>query len=57
MGTILVDELLRQYLECADPARAESLLGELVIQHAQPGIRKVVRYKLSFPGQSESQDV
>jgi len=57
MGTILVDELLRQYLECADPARAESMLGELVIQHAQPGIRKVVRYKLSFPGQAESQDV
>jgi RNA polymerase sigma factor (sigma-70 family) len=57
MGTILVDDLLRQYVECADAERAESLLGELVVEHAQPGIRKVVRYKLAFQGQGESQDV
>ena len=51
MGTIPVDDLLRQYVECEDAARADSLLGELVIQHAQPGIRKVVRHKLAFQGQ------
>ena len=57
MGTSLVDDLLRQYVECTDEERAESLLGELVVEHAQPGIRKVVRYKLAFQGQGESQDV
>jgi DNA-directed RNA polymerase specialized sigma24 family protein len=57
MGTILVDDLLKQYVQCSDPERAESLLGELVVEHAQPGIRKVVRYKLAFQGQGESQDV
>ncbi|MEO8370321.1 MAG: hypothetical protein ABI806_14145 [Candidatus Solibacter sp.] len=57
MGTIPVDDLLRQYVECEDAAHADSLLAELVIQHAQPGIRKVVLYKLAFQGQGESQDV
>jgi len=51
------DALLAQYVECADPARSESLLEQLVVEHAQPGIRKVVRYKLAFPGRCESQDV
>jgi DNA-directed RNA polymerase specialized sigma24 family protein len=57
MGTSLVDDLLRQYVQCTDAERAESLLGELVVEHAQPGIQKVVRYKLAFQGQAESQDV
>jgi DNA-directed RNA polymerase specialized sigma24 family protein len=57
MGTSLVDDLLRQYVQCTDEEHAETLLGELVIDHALPGIRKVVRYKLAFPGQGESQDV
>ncbi len=57
MGTTPVDEQLRQYVECRDADRAETLLGELVVEHAQPGIRKVVRYKLAFQGQWESQDV
>ncbi len=57
MGTSLVDDLLRQYVQCADEEHAESLLGQLVIDHALPGIRKVVRYKLAFQGQAESQDV
>ena len=57
MGTSLVDDLLRQYVECTDKEHAETLLGELVVDHAQPGIRKVVRYKLAFQGQGESQDV
>ena len=57
MGTSLVDDLLRQYVQCADEEHAESLLGQLVVDHALPGIRKVVRYKLAFQGQAESQDV
>lgn len=57
METSLVDDLLRQYVQCSDAERAESLLGELVVEHAQPGIRRVVRYKLAFQGQGESQDV
>ncbi len=57
MGTSPVDDLLRQYVECSDAHQAEVLLGELVVEHAQPGIRKVVRYKLAFQGQQESQDI
>src|SRR5690242_8196166 len=57
MGTSLADDLLRQYVQCTDEEHAETLLGELVIDHALPGIRKVVRYKLAFQGQGESQDV
>jgi DNA-directed RNA polymerase specialized sigma24 family protein len=57
METSLVDDLLRQYVQCSDAERAERLLGELVVEHAQPGIRKVVRYKLASQGQGESQDV
>jgi RNA polymerase sigma factor (sigma-70 family) len=33
------------------------LLEELIVEHAQPGIRKVVRYKLAFQGRAEAQDV
>jgi DNA-directed RNA polymerase specialized sigma24 family protein len=57
MGTSLADDLLRHYVQCTDEKRAESLLGELMIDHALPSIRKVVRYKLAFQGQGESQDV
>ena len=57
MGTVPVDDLLRQYVECPDAQRAERLLDTLVVEHAQPGIRKVVRYKLAFQGQGEAQDV
>jgi hypothetical protein len=51
------DLLLAQYVECPDPIRSEALLEQLVVEHAQPAIRKVVRYKLAFQGRSESQDV
>jgi hypothetical protein len=57
MGTTTVDALLKQYVECRDADVAEALLGELIVEHAQPGIRKIVRYKLAFQGQWESQDV
>jgi RNA polymerase sigma factor (sigma-70 family) len=57
MGTTPVDDLLKQYMDCADPDRAEALLGDLVVEHAQPGIRKVVRYKLAFQGGREAQDI
>jgi hypothetical protein len=57
MGTSRADELLHQYAECPDPDRAESLLESLVVEHAQPGIRRIVRYKLAFQGMSEAQDV
>ena len=57
MGITAVDDLLREYVECSDADRAEAMLGELVVEHAQPGIRKVVRYKLAFQGQWEAQDV
>src|SRR6266567_3509010 len=57
MGTTPVDDLLKRYVECNDADRAEALLGDLIVEHAQPGIRKVVRYKLAFQGQWESQDI
>ena len=56
MGTP-VDDLLRQFIECNDAARAESMLEELVTGHALPGIRRVVRYKLAFQGRAEAQDI
>jgi hypothetical protein len=40
MGTSLVDDLLRQYVQCTDEERAETLLGELMIDHALPSIRR-----------------
>lgn len=51
------DRLLREYAESTDAARAEHLLETLLVEHAQPGIRKIVAYKLAFPGAAESQDV
>ena len=51
METDSVDVLLRQYAECREPARAETLLEQLVVQYAQAGMRKVVPYKLAFQGQ------
>jgi DNA-directed RNA polymerase specialized sigma24 family protein len=57
MGTTPVDDLLKHYVECNDADRAEALLGDLIVEHAHPGIRKVVRYKLAFQGQWESQDI
>ncbi len=56
MVTNPADMLLQEYAECADMERAESLLETLVVEHAQPGIRKIVRYKLAFQGAAESQD-
>jgi hypothetical protein len=57
MVTNPADLLLQEYAECADPDRADRLLETLVVEHAQPGIRKIVRYKLAFQGNSEAQDV
>jgi RNA polymerase sigma factor (sigma-70 family) len=49
--------LLRQYVECTDTQREDALLEELIVQHAQPAIRKVVRSKLVFQGNMETQDI
>jgi len=57
METTSADFLLRQYAECSDPEAAEALLEALVVEHAQPAIRRIVRYKLAFQGARESQDV
>ena len=51
------DVLLRQYAECADPQAADTLLETLVVEHAQPAIQKIVRYKLAFQGAREAQDI
>jgi DNA-directed RNA polymerase specialized sigma24 family protein len=56
MVTNPADTLLQEYAQCADPDRAEYLLETLVVEHAQPGIRKIVRYKLAFQGAAEAQD-
>jgi RNA polymerase sigma factor (sigma-70 family) len=57
MSAIPVDVLLAQYLECPDPGRSEALLEQLIVEHAQPGIQRVVRYKLAFQGRNEAQDI
>ena len=57
MGPDSVDSLLRKYTQCDDPKQSDALLEELIVQHAHPGIRKVVRYKLAFQGQGEAQDI
>ncbi|SPF53864.1 hypothetical protein SBA4_590008 [Candidatus Sulfopaludibacter sp. SbA4] len=49
------DALLRQYAESHDPRQSEALLEALVVNHAQPGISKIVRHKLAFQGAWESQ--
>jgi len=56
METNSPDALLRQYAESDDPRQSEALLEALVVNHAQPGIRKIVRHKLAFQGAWESQD-
>jgi RNA polymerase sigma factor (sigma-70 family) len=57
METNTADALLRQYAECPDPEASEALLETLVVDHAQPGIRRIVRYKLAFQGAREAQDI
>ena len=56
METNSPDGLLRQYAECDEPERSEALLEALVVNHAQPGIRRIVRHKLAFQGALEAQD-
>jgi len=55
-GANPADDLLQQYVACNDPGRSEALLETLVVEHAQPGIRRIVRHKLAFQGARESQD-
>ena len=57
MAASSVDTLLARFVESSDPHECEALLAELVVQHAQPGIEKIVRYKLAFQGRSETQEV
>jgi len=57
MVTNQADVLLQEFTECADPERAEALLETLVVEHASPGIQKIVRYKLAFQASAEAQDV
>lgn len=57
MVTNPADVLLQEFAECSDPDRAEALLETLVVEHAGPGIQKIVRYKLAFQGAAEAQDV
>ena len=56
METNSPDVLLRQFAESDEPERAEALLEALVVNHAQPAIRRIVRHKLAFQGAWESQD-
>lgn len=57
METNSADVLLRQYAECPDPEASEALLETLVVEHAQPGIQRIVRYKLAFQRAREAQDI
>ena len=57
MVTNPADTLLQEYAQCTNPERADCLLETLVVEHAQPAVRKIVRYKLAFQGASEAQDV
>ncbi|HTS30768.1 MAG TPA: hypothetical protein VMH81_33070 [Bryobacteraceae bacterium] len=57
METTSADVLLREYAECPDPKASEALLEMLVVRHAQPGIQRIVRYKLAFQGAREAQDI
>jgi hypothetical protein len=57
MATNPADALLQEFAECSDPTRSECLLESLVVEHALPGVRKIVRYKLAFQGAVEAQDV
>jgi hypothetical protein len=51
------DVLLRQYVESKDPQKEDALLEELIVQHAQPAIRKTVRSRLAFQSNPETQDM
>jgi hypothetical protein len=57
MGITSADLLLQQFAECSHPGRSEEILEALVVLHAQPGIRKIVAYKLAFQGAAEAQDI
>jgi len=57
METNSADVLLHRYAACLDPEEAEAMLATLVVEHAQPGIRRIVRYKLAFQGAREAQDI
>lgn len=57
MAITSADLLLQQFAGCGDPARSEEILETLVVGHAQPGIRKIVSYKLAFQGVNEAQDI
>jgi DNA-directed RNA polymerase specialized sigma24 family protein len=57
MVTNPADALLQEFAECPDPERSEVLLETLVVEHALPSVRKVVRYKLAFQAVVEAQDV
>lgn len=57
MAATSVDALLARFVESSDPLECEALLAELIVQHAQPGIQKIVRYKLAFQGRNEAQEV
>ena len=56
METRAADNLLREYAACTDGRAAEALLSRLIVEHAQPAIRRIVRYKLAFQGAMETQD-
>ena len=47
-ATTQADSLLRTYLDEADEARSEQLLGELICNHAQPVIRRIIFSKLNI---------
>jgi len=51
------DNMLREYAVCAEPDASEALLAALMVDHAQPAIRRIVKYKLAFQGSRESQDI
>src|SRR3954453_6088534 len=57
MVTNPADVLLQEFAECNDPDRSDVLLESLVVGHALPGVRKIVRYRLAFQGAVEAQDV
>jgi RNA polymerase sigma factor (sigma-70 family) len=43
-----MDQLLRPYLEATDESERQERLDELILLHAAPVIRKVLRFKLGF---------
>ena len=50
-------DLLRAYLDASDAARAETALGELVSQRAEPLVEAIIRSKLSRSGPANLADV